>query len=487
MLWLAHPIHTEVVANIKSRDEIMSVFFLLLTILMYLIFIDKKSLPALIFGIVLYFLSLTSKEGSITMLAVFPVIGWFYSGYGDKRILAAAVFVIPAVAYLIARNSILGHYSAPFNPSVMDNQLVAAPDIQTRLATAIMILGKYLLLLTIPYQLVSDYSFNQIPLVSWTNPFAIISLVIYLGLILFVILRCRKKSVTAFGILFMLITLSLYSNLLILIGTSFAERLLYLPSIGFCLAAGSFMTEALARSSKNSSSKIVGNELFTRSKLLWITAGIILVLFSIKTIGRNREWKNEFTLFSSDVKRSPNSAHMRHYYGLALRNMAEKPENKNQYTEYMQQAIQEFLLSIRILPTYSDPHEQLGYAFYRLKQSDQALKYYQEAIRLTPNKAVTYSNLGILYFEKGDINKAFELYQKSIALDTNFEDGYYNLGSLYGMQGQYDLAIRNFKKIIQINPSNARGHQYLGITYNLVNMPELAKQHLEIARQLESK
>jgi NADH:ubiquinone oxidoreductase subunit 6 (subunit J) len=99
-----------------------------------------------------------------------------------------------------------------------------------------MLLGKYLLLLIFPYQQVCDYSFNQLPLVGFGSWQTLLSLLIYVALIIYAIRSLRKKSPVAYGIFFFIITMSIYSNLVYLIGSSFADRFLFIPSLGYCMA-----------------------------------------------------------------------------------------------------------------------------------------------------------------------------------------------------------------------------------------------------------
>ena len=287
-----------------------------------------------------------------------------------------------------------------------------------------------------------------------------------------------------FALLLFLISMSIYSNIFTLIGTSLAERLLFLPSLGFCLLTGILLLK-IPGNKPSDSSALGTTAIFLKNPLIWIITGIILLLFSMKTLSRNAEWKDEFTLITADVKRSPNSAHMRYYAGLAYRNKAMEPENKDHYNELMMDAIDEFQVCVNILPSFSEGFEQLGLAYYRMKNPDEALKNYEKALQLNSGKAVTYSNLGIIFFEKGDFTKAFELYQKAVQLDTNFADGYFNLGSMYGMQGKYEQAVENFQKTIRLNPGNAQAHYFLGITYRSLNKPDLAKEYLDRAGQLD--
>lgn len=485
ILWMAHPVHTEVVANIKSRDEIMSVFFLLLTILGFLEFLNKGKIVYLLGAIFAYLLGFFSKEGIITFLVLFPFIGWYYTPAGIKKnLFASASFILPAIAYILVRHIILSTYAKPslFMP-VPDNLLAAAPDILTRWATTILILGKYLGLLLIPYQLVSDYSYNQIPIVGWTNPLVILSFLIYVAGIGFLIWKIRSKSPAVFGILLFLVAMSIYSNLFTLIGSSFAERFLYLPSLGFCILLSWLILRLFKIKTEDTSHADLKN-LFGRNVLPWVLIMLILTLYSIKTIARNSEWDSQWTLFSIDVQRSSNSTHMHYYWGLTIRDKAKEQTDQVAYKDLMGKALQEFKTALSIYPYYPECYEQLGLAYFRLGNNDESLKNYEEAIKLNPENATSYANQGIIYFNRGQYQKALELYQKAISVDPNYDDAYFNLGSVYGILGQYDLAIKNFKKCLEFKPDYAQAYYYIGITYkSLKNMTE-AQKYLDKAYQL---
>jgi hypothetical protein len=233
LLFLVHPIHTEVVANIKSRDEILSFLLALLALTLSL---PRESSGSLIFAGILYFLSLMSKESAITLLGVLPLMLYFFTRKTMKQnLLRTGVFVCAAFAYLVLRRIVLGEITGSLNVSPIDNFLILARDFNTKTATAMEILGKYLRLLFYPHPLSVDYAYNQIPIVNWADYRPLLSVAVYLVLIGLAAVRVQKKEVWVFGVIFYLMTMSIYTNLFITIGTAFGERLLYLPSLGFCI------------------------------------------------------------------------------------------------------------------------------------------------------------------------------------------------------------------------------------------------------------
>jgi protein O-mannosyl-transferase len=486
LLWLFHPVHSEVVANIKSRDEIMAAFFLFMSILSFLAYL-KRNKPVYIAGaMICCLLAFFSKESAITFLFIFPIIGWYFSQAGDRRNLwASSSLLIPAGVYFWARQSVLAKYAVPFAVTTADNFLVAAPDAASKMATAVMLLGKYLLLLVFPYRLVCDYSYNQIPIVGLASPLVWISLAVYAAAIIYAAINLKKKSILVFATIVYLVTMTICSNIFALIGTSFAERLLFLPSVGFCLLAGVAVSRIVARLFPADQATAGVYEFTARDKTAWLIAIVILSLFAIRTVTRSAEWKDEWTLISADVNRSPNSARMRYYHGIALRDRAKEQKNEEVYRDYMQQAINEFEKCVSILPTYVEGYEELGLAWHRMGNPDKALQYYERAMQLNSKKPATYSNMGIIFFERKDYDRALELDKKAVSLDPNFENGYLNIGSIHGLQGDYGQAIENFEKVIGINPTNAKAYYYLGLTYGILNQPEKSRQNYAIAAKLD--
>lgn len=483
LLFAAHPIHTEVVANIKSRDEIMSFFFLMISFLTFIRFIEKEKWIYLGISLTAYFLSFLSKEGVITMLPIYFLIAWYISKKPLKnQIIPASLMLIPAFLYIYIRHRIISIHGIEAPTSVVDNFLAVSPNFATQFATAVSLLGKYVLILFIPYPLISDYGYQHLNFVTLHDFSFIISIIVYIGLAYIVIKNFNKKSFLVFGILFFLFSISLYSNIIFTIGAAFAERFLFLPSLGFCIAFVIFLAQI---SSKKTILK--DSEQKTFPPFAKYTMILIIFIFSILTVNRAAEWKDQYTLFGTDVKKAPKSAHLRLWWGLAIRDKALEIEDPNQRNIMMKQAVEQFDAGLIIHPQYPDCYEQLGLAWYRLGAKEKAHSNYEQAILLNPYKAVTHSNLGILYFEKGNYQKAFELYQKSVKIDPRYADGWFNLGSTYGAMGRYEEAIEAFKTCIIYESQNLKAHEFLALTYENMNQMENANIWKQKTQILQNK
>src|ERR1017187_7032487 len=125
----------------------------------------------------------------------------------------------------------------PNNDFIPNNNFLALePDYISQKTTAFFILLRYILLLIFPYPLCHDYSYAEIPIHNISNISSIIAIMIYLFITVYAFIKIRHKNILAFSILFYLLTIVPVSNILILIGSPMAERFLYMPSLGFCMA-----------------------------------------------------------------------------------------------------------------------------------------------------------------------------------------------------------------------------------------------------------
>ena len=502
LLFVAHPIHTEVVANTKSRDEIMCFLFVVLTLYFSLLYVDKQKLYLLPLVFISFLLAMFSKESAITTLAVLPVTLYFFREAKAKDyILTFLMIAIPAAIYLMARHAVLANYpdSEHFTVSVVDNYFYDS-DLWEGWATAIMLLGQYLIKLFFPHSLACDYSMKQFPLTSFTDVSTWISLLIHLGLVIYAILGIKKKNPIAYAIFFYIITMSIFSNLVYRIGSSFAERFLFFPALGFCIAF-IFIIFRLC--------KIDGKDAVVKTPKFGIAAGalvVVFLLYSGRTVTRAADWKDQFTLFGKDVKKSDKSAHMRLYWGLALRdkgdefeqanikeqNWAKRQENDRQYFDWTWKAIKQFKKGIEIYPQFADCYEQLGLLYDKIgikvnnmTYRDTAEYFYLQCLKNIPSKATANSNLAKIYFERGEIQKAKHFYLSALYYDPLLKDAYFNLGSTYGTLGLFDSSFYYYNQCLKLDPKRTDAYIYMGLNYYNTGKPDTAIMYYDKAIQMD--
>ena len=299
LLFIAHPVHTEVVANIKSRDEILAFMFCLLTLYFSIKFLEKPNVQFALFSGLSFFLALLSKENSVTFLLVQPVTLYFFTRNKTKTNLVTIIpLIISTVVFLLIRQTVVGHSNSPLADDLMNNPFVEM-TLSQKYATILYTLGIYLKLLIFPHPLTSDYYPYHIPIINPNDWRAIVPLIIYVLMITYIILKIRKKDLVAFCFLYFLITISIVSNIVFPIGAFMSERFLFVPSVGFCIILGTailwFANQIIFNSGLK---KLIITGLMTMT----------LTLYAYKTISRNTDWYDSYTLFTTDVKVSGNSA-----------------------------------------------------------------------------------------------------------------------------------------------------------------------------------
>jgi len=468
LLFVAHPVHTEVVANIKSRDEILCFLFIVLSLNYLIQYIYNNRAKHLIISLLCYFLSLVTKEYGLTLLGVIPIFIYIISDKSIKKIAyTIAPFFAVAGFYFLLRSSLLDNIAFGEEMDLINNALVGANSYSDRLATTIMILGKYVMLLFYPHPLSFDYSFNQIPIVSWTDIEPILSLLFYLAIGVIAILGIIKKDTLAFGIVFFVFTLSIVSNLFVEIGATFAERFLFIPSLGFCIVLVLILSKITKYNSAPGKNKNAFYGLIV----------IVLVSYSFKTYDRNKDWKNNLTLFTADVTACPNSARTHFSLASTLNNNSNAERNPEIRARMLQNAIVGFKRSLEIYPEFSSAWYNMGVAFYALGKGNEAKIAYENAIKISPTDKQALNNLGVIHFNNKEYNKALEYFQTAVKVNPTFVDPYANIGAVYHNLGDMDNAIVYYNKAIELNPGNKGALNNLAKAYRSIGDIEKANYY----------
>jgi len=516
LLFIAHPIHTEVVANIKSRDEILA--FLNLIIATFLLLIayknPKTNFKLLIASCIFFYLALLSKESAMTGLLIAPLAIFFTSNLTIKQALLKTIpFALMILIFQMHKYGVLGTVTGQIPKDIVNYPYTEAG---TKLSSTFLIFLHCIRLIIFPHPLSYDYSYNQIPSAGFGSPLVLLGFLIVVALAYFSFKGLLKKSTLPFGVLIFCATLAPALAFVFLRGGIFAERFLYAPSLGFCISIV-FLAPLLSSASWRREDKSCQN--FWRqnfSSLPSFREGlgmgflfIIFSLYSFKTITRNPIWHDNMTLFSTDVNSSPNSCQVRRHYGSELINLGIAEKDPQKKVEWFNKGASQLKEALRINPHFGDAFFKLGVAYQTVNvNNDSAIFYYTRAIQEAPGYAISYNNLGILYEGQNKQELASYYYNKAVEVNPFFPDGkrnseshkkktgldvrmfptstnldsleratsqdkrdynfYYKLGTDYASKGDYVNASRMLENTIALNPTFVDGLVNLANCYGML-------------------
>jgi hypothetical protein len=448
-LFSVHPIHTEVVASIKSRDEIMALLFSCLCLTQSIKYIDTDRSKHLILSGIYFFCALMSKESPITWVVIMPLTIYFFRNVPWSKIIRATVpYLIVAGIYMLMRINFVENDSGPVVILANNNALMSTNVYSERIATALFIQLKYIALLLFPHPLSWDYSYNQIPIIGLGNPKALAALAVIGALLFYAIKNFKKKDVLAYCILFYALSVVITSNLIVTIGATMAERFLFTASLAFCIA----VVFLVARLFKTDLTLIS----YPANKTLFLVLGGLAIVYASKTMAQNEVWRNNTVLYESGIETAPDSWRTHYLLAVEYTRAISKTTDAAQKRELYTKAIQNFTESDKIMPNNAELFVLKGYAYEFGGAEDSALAAYAQAIKLDSTNKLAYNNMGAIYLRRGAFDRGIPILSKAIAIDSTYTDALTNLGASYGNKGLFKEAEVYYLRAVRINPDQPR-------------------------------
>ena len=464
-VFAAHPVHVEAVAGIVGRSEILAALFVLTAILCHRRALVAERGRASVWPWAAWLAALCgmfAKESAIVAPALCAlseaVPAPRRAGRGFRAVLYAG-YAMCATAYLAARWKVLGGIGAGLPIPFVDNPAAAAGPVDGRL-TGLGTLVRYAGLLLWPRHLSADYSYDQIPVIhSVLDPLAAAGLILAIGVIGAGAWLLSRAPLAGFGLLFMAVSASLTTNIVLFIGTLLAERLMYLPSVGLCLLVGCWAGK-------------VG------TRLGMVVAGTAVALVVALSFGRSHaripDWNDDFTLYRSAASISPRSARIRFNLGNAyLRASRNRDAEDN------------FRAALAIYPEFQDARVNLGMALVQQGRAQEALGLLEAAASKEAENADLAINLGTAYRSLGDVTRAETAFRRALELDPGSSRAWNNLGSIELSRGRIDEAIADLQNAVRLEPRMAVFRMNLGDAYNAASRGAEAAEQFEAAFRLD--
>ncbi len=411
LLFVFHPIHLEVVANIKSRDTMLGFLGLCLSGWLLLKYLDSKKVWPLLLSLLFYFMALFSKEEVITSLATIPLMLWFFRDYKIKKIVAAMLpFLGAVIIFLIYRSDVVGGLNEGITLTYLDNSLLAANGFAERSASNILVLGHYLLKTVFPHPLISDYSYSTIPLVNWDDWRVYAALLANLAFLLLGLHGLVKRKAYGFGPLFYFAAVSIFTSLVITNVSAYNDRFLYIPVLGICFMVAYGFSKMIKRPPKEAPKETPA--FFFKNNFIPVSAIVVLCALGVYKIESHLPfWKDRYVLFAHDLNLAPQNARMRKNHGgslarLAVSNQTDNPELARKYA---QQAIEQLDYALNLYNRMGTGHIHLGNMYIILGQYDKAIRSLLDALQLDPNNYFAKSSLGNVYYRQANYQDSINI------------------------------------------------------------------------------
>ncbi|MFN3404908.1 MAG: tetratricopeptide repeat protein [Cytophagaceae bacterium] len=479
LLFIAHPVHTEVVANIKSRDEILSLLFIALTGTYLLRYFKTSNTKNLFLCIASFSAALLSKEYAIVLpfILVTGLIIIHHQSY--KSIINSCTKAMFGVLmlFVVMRFSAFNNSVLKVKKDVLNDPYLFANTAE-KLASKISIILEYLRVLIYPKNLSYDYSYNHLPYSNFGDWQSWVAIFIYLSLGFATVYLYRKKHIISFMLVVFLGFFILVNNLIFPIGATMGERLIYHSSLGFCMILVWGINYLIEKF----------NNSVIRQTVATIICICILIPLCAKTIDRNQAWKSDYELHLSDVSYVRESALANSNAGTVIFNAAYKLfEGKKiktaadtaSFRQEIHSAIYYFKKAVDIHPKYLNSHLNLGLCYFNLNEIERAVEYWEEAGKLFngPYPALqTYARIfldrGIAYGQKKQFNEAIIELQRAIKIYPYDADIWENLGGAYFMTAKFDESREAFSKSLSLNPYLTGSLQGKGVAENFLLLQE---------------
>ena len=428
ILFAAHPIHTEVINNIKGRDELLSFLNTMAMLYFALSYSDHKKPWQFILSLFLFYLGLLSKESAMTGLIMLPLV-FYFSGKGNLKEIAIKTLPYLAVIFLffIQRRIALGAVEA-----IVPNDIINYPyrENSVKISSAFMLFLFGIKMLILPYPLRYDYSYNQIPAVGWDSVWSILGLIIFITLFILAWFQIKKKTRLGLAIGFYIIALIPMMAFTLMRGGIFAERNMFSPSFGFCMAI--VMIPLIWAKPEYLSGKEFSVDSLIKRPLLPIAVLLITAVYSFITFNRNPAWTDSLTLFATDVKTGENSAQNQLHYGSDLVMNAVQEKDREKKDRMVNKGISAIGKALAIYPDFGDALFRYGFAY---------------EVKLTYRQDPRYVDSTIYYFNKAIENA------------PTLSDAYRHLGIIYEWLSMYDVASFYYNKAYEINPESLEAKQ----------------------------
>jgi protein O-mannosyl-transferase len=472
-----HPLHVESVAWIAERKDVLSIFFGMLSLLVYVNYAKSPRKRNLIACFLLFTCSLLAKQTLVTLPCVFLLLDYWplrrfefalggaalpkpidvVAGVGRwQHVRGLVVEKLPffAVSVVFSVVVVLAQKSAGWNSASLPTSL----PLTERLMNAVVVYALYLWKAVFPHDLAVFYPHPGTALSGWAVAAAGTLLVaISVGAVLCI----RRWPFLFVGWAWYLGTLVPMIGIVQVGGQQMADRYTYFPLIGPALALAWLVPELVPAG-------------VLRSRILPAAAVAALGALATAAFLQVGYWQNSVTLARHSLDCQPNDPFIQGMLGNAFVTHGKAEEGL---------ALLES--AARSSPRSAHAHFGLGIVLQRLGRIDEAAREYRRAIEIDDTNPEIESNLAVILAARGQYEEARQHLKRAIEIDPNYPNPYASLGALCLQQGDLSGAVQYCQQALRLEPDLVVCHQTLAMTLRAQGRNDEAQQELDKAEELK--
>jgi tetratricopeptide (TPR) repeat protein len=427
LFFALHPIHTESVAWISGRTDILSTLFFLLSFVSYLTYEEDGKTRSLIISSLFFLFALFSKENAISFILVVLAYGIITKIPRKRIMISLSTFVSVIVIYFLFRKAtVITMMLAP--PSSQEAFFASGLTFERMANLVVQGTGYYFERLILPFNLslLPEVPDKPLYLLFFVLPFVVGGAAYSSG-----------RRLEAFLVTWLIITLLPSLSLLLSRMAPLGERYLYLPSVGFCILLGLLLSR------------------LREKKAVCMVVLAVLIAYSVSSHTRLDAWRSDLALWEETVRKNPTSATARANYGAALIEGKDLDKGRRELHNALNQKVS--------FQQASSIYNLLGSVEMKEKNYGKAEEYFSDSLRSSSNNASTYNNLGLLYLrmyesaeaefsKKEFLDKSIAFLDKALALSPRFLAPKLNLGLCYYKRGELKKAEGYLYSVIESDP-----------------------------------
>ena len=424
---------------IPARSDLLMAYFMLLSILLFTKYREKKKFFLHTLSVIFFIFSLLSKEMAVILPILLVIMGRFTIQSEKKDLLKSVLpYLIVIVIYGYLRGTVLNF--AKGSNSLIDLGFPATIPLPMRILTDFKIILQYLRILLFPLGLHIEWFVA--PAKTILSADILLSIAFFTALVFVIIKLSHRYRPVLFGALWFLLALLPVLNIYP-VSVFFGEGWLYIPSIGFFIVFSVLCQKLIG----SRAGKVIGGILI--ASFLSYYAGF--------TISYGKVWKDSISLFHNVVRYEGKSP----FIHLTYNNLGMAYYNKGEFTR----SIEYSKKSISSNPRYPEAYNNLGVTYMAIGQPVKAVAYFKKAVSLNKNYTAAYRNLAHAYTDIGLKDKAMRFSEAVFKMNPYSYQTYCNMGYIFSDKGEIGKAIEAFKKAKDIRRLSYESYYAIGSLY----------------------